>query len=355
MPDSSVVLPAGELTEFVRAICEAACIPPERARLVAECLVEANLRGVDTHGIQLLPYYIEQLLHGDMDPKSSGRVVSENGCCLVYDGENGVGQVISEICCGHAVRLARQYGIGMVTAREANHFGATACWGKRISREGMIGIVMCTASPQVPPWQGKETRFGTNPICVSVPGSDTWLLDMATTTVAQGKILKAFINNEPSIPAGWAMDAEGVPTTDPAVAMKGLLMPLGGYKGSGLAFMVEVLCAVLSGGAIDGRGGIRLRGTRTRVSYMFLAIDVARFMPVEEFDAQMQHLVRHVKSAAPASGYSEVLVAGEPEWRTEAIRRETGIPIQSGTWAKLVSAAESVGVPPPDAPRATPS
>src|SRR5262249_14587344 len=158
---------------------------------------------------------------------------------------NGIGQLTASICSDHCVRLGLAHGAGIVVARECNHFGAAAYWAQRISRAGLLSFVVCNASPLVPPWQGKENRFGTNPICVSVPGPDTWLLDMATTTVAMGKIYKASLSGAPEIPAGWAMDSEGVPTTRTADVMNGgLLMPLGGYKGSGLAFLVEILCAV---------------------------------------------------------------------------------------------------------------
>ncbi len=340
------LISAPELTCFADAILRGAGVPATKARIAAECLVAANLRGVDSHGMQLLPFYVEQLLAGEMDAAAEGRVASESGACLVFDGENALGQWVAETCCGHAVRLAREHGVGWVVARESNHFGAAAWWAQKIRAAGMIGIVMCNASPIVPPWQGREGRFGTNPICVALPGP--WLLDMATTTVAAGKIFKAYINGQPEIPAGWAFDRDGVPTTDTAAAYKGMLMPLGGYKGSGLAMMVEILCAVLSGGAMANElGGIRWRGTRVRCSQTFLAVDIARFMPVEEFTARMEKLVAIVKSTPPAPGFDEVLVAGDPEWRTEAERLANGIPIADGNWAELMKAAEKVGVAAP--------
>jgi LDH2 family malate/lactate/ureidoglycolate dehydrogenase len=337
------VLPVSTLTHFVDEILRAAGVPPHKAAVATECLISANLRGVDSHGIQLLPFYIEQLLAGEMDAAADGRVVSEAGCCLTFDGENGLGQWIAETCCGHAVRMARAQGIGMVVARESNHFGAAAWWAQKMRDAGQIGIVMCNASPIVPPWQGKQGRMGTNPICMALPGP--WLLDMATTTVAAGKIFKAFLNGQPEVPPGWAFNSEGVPTTDTAEAYKGMLMPLGGYKGSGLAMMVEILCSVLSGGAMCNEvGGIRFRGKKVRVSQMYLAIDIARFMPVAEFTARVEALVGIMKSTAPAPGYIEVLVAGDPEWRMEAERRKNGIPIAEGNWEKLTQAAQSVGV-----------
>ena len=340
-----MTLSSETLIDFANRLLTAIRVPPHKADLVAKSLVAANLRGVDSHGLQLLPFYIEIILMGNIDIQTDGRIVSENGSSLVYDAQNGIGQWISQICCDHAVRLSRTHGVSMVVSRESNHFGAAAYWAQRMSAAGMIGIVMCNASPLVAPWQGKDQRFGTNPICMSVPGADSWLLDMATTTVALGKILNAQFHGRSTIPEGWAMDSEGVPTTDTQSALAGLLMPLGGYKGSGLAMMAEILCAVLSGGAMStDLGGIRIQGQPMRTSQMFLAIDVARFMPQEEFEGRMRFLVEMVKSSRAAKGFDEVLVAGEPEWRVEEQRRRDGIPLSEGVWQNLLQAAEKLGV-----------
>ena len=331
------IVSAEDLTSWAAALLEAATFPRPTAHLVAESLVAANLRGVDSHGVQLLPYYVEQVERGDMHTVAQGRVVLESGACLLYDGANGVGQQIASVCCGHAVRLAHKHGIA-------------AYWGQKISGAGMIGIVMCNASPIVAPWQGRERRLGTNPICVSVPGP--WLLDMATTTVANNRIFKALMNGEESIPAGWAVDSQGVPTTDTDAAIRGMPMPLGGYKGSGLGMMVEILCGVLSGGAMSVEvGGIHVEGKPTRTSQTFVAIDAGRFIPVEEFHRRLEWLVNTVKSAAPATGFDEVMVAGDPEWRAEAERRQSGIPLGQGTWNCLAETAARLGVGPPPEPQ----
>jgi LDH2 family malate/lactate/ureidoglycolate dehydrogenase len=341
------LISAPVLDRFALDILIAAGVPRHKAAIVADSLVASNLRGVDTHGVQLLTYYVDQLVTAEMDAAADGRVVSENGCCIVFDAQNGLGQWAAETCCGHIIRIARERGIGMAVARESNHFGAAAYWAQKMRAAGQIGVVMCNASPIVPPWQGTEGRVGTNPICMSVPGP--WLLDMATTTVAAGRIFKAMINHQPAIPAGWAFDSRGVPTTDTAEAYKGMLMPLGGYKGSGLGMMVDILCGILSGGAFAmDVGAIRFRGKPVRTSQMFLAIDVAHFMPVEEFTARMEKFVALVKNNRPAPGYDEVMVAGDPEWRTEAERRIKGIPIPEGNWETLVKTAARVKVPAPD-------
>jgi LDH2 family malate/lactate/ureidoglycolate dehydrogenase len=340
-----MMLSSESLTDFAYQLLTAANVSHSKAEIVAKSLVAANLRRVDSHGLQLLPFYIELILMGNIDIHTDGRVVSESSACMIYDAQNGIGQWISSLCCDHAIRLSQTHGLGLVVARESNHFGAAAYWAQRMSSAGMLGIVMCNASPLVAPWQGKEPRFGTNPICMSVPGPDTWLLDMATTTVALGKVLNAQFHGRETIPADWAMDKEGVPTTDTQTALSGLLMPLGGYKGSGLAMMIEILCGVLGGGAMCTElGGIRVQGQPMRTSQFFLAIDVARFMPLAEFEARMRTLVAMVKSSKTAKGFDEVLVAGEPEWRAEEERRHDGIPLSDGVWQNLVAAAEKLGV-----------
>jgi LDH2 family malate/lactate/ureidoglycolate dehydrogenase len=353
MSERALLFPAHDLRSFAEDLLKAVGVPAPKAALVASSLVAANLRAVDTHGVQLLAYYLERIERRAVDPLAEGRVVSESGGCLVYDGGNGLGQVVSEICCGHAVRLAREHGIAIVVARDSNHFGAAAFWAQRISEGGCLGIVMCNSSAIVPPWQGREGRIGTNPICMSVPGDGgrPWLLDMATTTVAAGKVFKAFLSGQASIPPGWALDREGVPTTDTREAYAGMLMPLGGYKGSGLGMMVEILCGVLGGGAMSTEvGGIRSPGA-ARTSQMFLAADVSRLMPLGEFRERMQRLVARVKSAQPAAGYQEVLVAGDPEWRAEELRLREGIPVSLGVWEKLAAEAARLNVP---APQGTP-
>ena len=319
------VLQADDLRAFCRRLAAAAGASSLASDLVADSLVASNLRGVDSHGVSLLPYYLAQWKIRDVDIHATGRIAAETGATLTFDGEHAIGQLVAATCCDHAARLADEYGVGLVTARESNHFGAAAYWARRISAQRRIGIVLCNASPLVPPWQGREGRLGTNPICMAVPGGEepAWLLDMATTTVAANKIFKAFNNQTPSIPAGWAMDKEGVPTTSTEEAYHGLLMPLGGYKGSGLAVMVEILCAVLSGSAIGTElGGIRFPGKRVRVGQFYLAIEIERFMPVEEFGARMDKLIRMLKSTPPAKGYDEVLVANDPERRIEAERNQ---------------------------------
>ncbi len=349
MSNEFVILDATQLIDYARAILEGAKVPASTARLVAESLIAANLRGVDSHGVQLLLWYCEQIKNGNVNLETRGHVVSERGSAMTYYGEHGIGQLISDIATDHAIRIAREHGIAIVTVRESTHFGACAWWAQKIADAGFIGIVMCNTTPVVAPWQGREKMLGTNPICMSVPGPQTFLLDMATTTVAVNRIYKAVNSGDREIPAGWAMDKDGNPTTDPLVAIEGLPMPLGGvaggHKGYGLAMMVEVLCGVLSGGAmLNELGGIRTPDRRMRASHFFLAIDVERFMPREEFARRMQWEHDLLTKSKPAAGFDEVLIAGVPEWRTEDTRRREGIPVAKGIWDQLGELAKSLGV-----------
>jgi LDH2 family malate/lactate/ureidoglycolate dehydrogenase len=338
------------LEAFAQQLLQGVGVAPHRAALVASNLIFGNLRGVDSHGMQLLPYYVDQLNSGLIDGAQDGEPLQEGGGTMLYNAANGLGAVTSAICCDHAIRLAKANGIAFVVARDANHFGAAAYWGRRISSAGLIGFAFCNASPIVPPFQAKEPRLGTNPICMAVPGPEdtAWLLDMATTTVAANRIFKAYHNKQEEIPAGWAMDKEGRPTTNTVEAFNGLVMPLGGYKGTGLSVMVEILCAILGGGAMSTEvGGLRVKDRPMGVSHSFLAIDPARFVGADQFNGRMDKLTGYLHSATPGAGYDEVLIAGEPEARFEKQRRETGIPLGPGEWQRLIDWAAKLNITPP--------
>ena len=322
------------------------------ARIVADSLVAANLRGVDSHGIQMIVTYIQQLRAGGINVPAEGRIVREDGVCLRYDGENGLGQVVADRCTDHSIRMAQALGVSVVVASHSNHFGAGAWWGEKLGRAGFIGIVMSNACPAVAPWQGRTPILGTNPLCVAVPGSgpsSRWLLDMATTTVALGKLTHAAHLNQGTIPQSWGfLDSAGQPTTETAAAQRGSPTPIGGYKGTALAMMVEILCSGLSGGAMTTELPVyRTGGDPLGISHTFIAIDPSRFLPAGEFEQRMNRLAGLVKAAAPAPGYDEVLLAGEPEWRSEALRERNGIPVPVKLWSRLLEIAGELKVSSP--------
>jgi LDH2 family malate/lactate/ureidoglycolate dehydrogenase len=338
-----------ELRSFCTGALEKVGVPKGNAFTVADSLVAASLRGVDSHGVELLPGYIQQLRNGGVHASTSGEVISVKGGTMIYDGADGLGQVVSSSCCTHAAKLAQKHGISIVVARNSHHFGAAAYWSQSIAKEGLIGIAMSTAGPGVAPWQGKTPCIGTNPISIALPGNagGKWLLDMATTTVAKGKIATATSEGKTVIPESWAfVDIEGNPTTDRLAAQTGWSLPLGGYKGTGLAMMVELLCAGLSGGPMAREVPINRDGrVPLKVSHTFLAIEVSPFLSLSDLNDRTGSLVRMMKSSELRKGFDEVIVAGEPEQRTEAVRREHGIPIARSLWERLSELGLELDVP----------
>ena len=343
--------PAASLISFSDALLIALGVPRGHARIVSESLVAANVRGVDSHGIQMLATYIQQIRAGGINVRGVGRVASTNGACVLYDGQNSLGQVVSDRCVRQVLRQVKRTGLALVVARNSNHFGAGAYWGQQLARAGCIGIVMSNACPAVAPWQGRDAKLGTNPICMAVPGAESggWLLDMATTTVALGKLSNFSFLGAPAIPLSWGfLDAKGRPTTSIPEAQKGSPTPTGGYKGTGLAMMVELLCAGLSGGAMATDLPVyRTGGDPLGISHMFLAIDTRRFLPPGQLKRRATRLGKMIKSAKPAPGYAEVLVAGEPEWRTGLVRQNQGVPVPTRLWERLSTIAGELGVVPP--------
>ena len=356
-PESlTVTFPAESLRLFCRQLLTSLGTSEAHAQIVGDSLVAANLRGVDSHGIQMLLVYIQQLRAGGINVPAAGRVVREDGVFLRYDGENGLGQVVADQCTDHSIRIAKAMGISVVVTNHSNHFGAGAWWGEKLARAGFLAIVTSNACPAVAPWQGKTAILGTNPLCVAVPnlgGAGRWLLDMATTTVALGKLSHAAHLNQATIPKEWGfLDSTGQPTTETAAAQRGAPTPIGGYKGTAFAMLAEILSAGLSGGAMATELPVyRTGGDPLGISHCFIALDPKRLLPAGEFETRVGRFVDLVKAAEPAPGYEEVLVAGEPEWRCEKIRMAEGIPVPSKLWAKFTTVAAELGVTPlrPDA------
>jgi LDH2 family malate/lactate/ureidoglycolate dehydrogenase len=339
-----------DLQKFIHDLFFRLGVNSHDAALAASSLVAANLYGVDSHGVQLVPPYTEQLVTRNIDHRTSGRISKKSDSCVLYDGENALGQAVAVRCCDEAVRLARTFGTGLVVARNSNHFGRAAFWGSRIAESGCVGLVFSNASPLVAPWQGREPRLGTNPVCIAVPGG--WILDMATTTVAAGRIIDTVLSGKSTIPEGWALDSKGVPTTTASAAMKGTLLPLGGreagFKGTGLAVAIEILCGVLSGGAITNEvGSLRSRNHPAGVSHSFLAIDVQRFLSVHDFTSKVAQLMGILKATPVAPGFEEILMAGEREKIVEKQRLRDGIPVPPHLWVSLSRLADTHKLDPP--------
>jgi len=338
------------LIDFVRSSFEKLGVAGVDAQIAADALVAADLRGVDTHGvIRFNPHawYVKWLSEGSMTARPNVRVISETPSTALLDGDRGMGMVIGHRAMAMAIAKAKQSGIAMVGVRNSRHYGMSAYYAMQALAHDMIGIAMTNASRQVVPTFGREPRFGTNPMCFAVPAAKElpFVLDMATTTAAAGKLeLAARLGK--AIPSGWALDENANATHDPRVAQQARrLLPLGGsresgsHKGYGLAVLVEILCGVLTGTLTALNADQDPRG------HFFGAIRIDAFRPLAEFKADMDRLIRALKSTPPIEGEKRVYVAGEIEFETAEERSERGIPLHPSVLKGLREVSEQLGVP----------
>jgi len=350
------VSPQG-LRAFAGACLEQVGVPPGSAAIVADNLAEADLRGVESHGVTRLGVYLERLAAGLVAAEAQGKVVRERAAMAVMDGENGLGAVIGTAAMELAVQKAGQSGTAFVAVRNSNHFGTAAYYLIPAVRRQMVGFAITNGPGVMAVWGGRTRAIGTNPIAFGIPArrERPIILDMATSVVARGKIVFANLKGE-AIPEGWALDPDGVPTCDPAVALKGALLPVGGPKGSGLALAIEMLCGLLSGGAVLGEIGElynnpdRPQGT----CHLFGALDIAAFEDVGRFLDRVDKLIADVRALPRMSGMDRIYLPGEPEWLTKEERTRTGIPLPPALFEEVMGLGRKYGVTQVLEPLATP-
>lgn len=333
------------LEAWAGSLLRAVGLAGEAADTVALLLVETSLRGVDSHGVSRLPVYVERLRAGLTNADPQPRVERRDGAVAVVDGDGGPGQVAGMFATRLACEIAREHGIGAVGVRHSTHYGAAAPYVIRPAREGLVAISTTNAEPLTVPFGGIHAALGTNPIAFGAPtGDGVFVLDMATSQVAANRVFLARDEGEPSIPEGWAVDADGAPTTDPQRAEA--VVPLGGYKGYGLALMVEVLSGVLTGaGVTHGIGRMYDEWDRAQdVGHFFLVLDPERTVGRVRFTRLLDGLLAELRAMPPAPGHHEVLVAGDPQLRTHAERERDGIPLGAQLWAALEALSRELEV-----------
>lgn len=341
---ANIIISESRARAWAMEALEKCGLSTQYAHYVTDCLVHSNLRGVDTHGLIRLPSYVHRLRSTPLAPIT---VASDEGSVCLFDAGNQPGPVGASVAVEAAIEKARQFGTGMAAVRCSNHYGTAAYYAMKAAEAGMLGISMTNASPRIAPWGAVEPILGNNPWSIALPGAEfPVVLDMANTVVANGKIRTAFREGTP-LPEGWAMDREGNPTTDPAAAMNGLLMPVGGYKGVGITVMVDLLCSVLSGGAFSSMVK-RMEDTANPggVCHFFLVADIGRLLPLEEQRARVAEYVARFKSVRLKEGVTEVYLPGELEWRTQQTRTQTGIPLSEKSVGELNDFARSIGIDP---------
>jgi uncharacterized oxidoreductase len=338
---------AGRLTEIGTALLRAAGASQQEAEAVAVGCVNANLAGHDSHGIIGIPTYIDRIKAGHIVPGAKWTIVQASPATTVIDGHWGFGFHVNAKAMQLTIDKARTANVAACTVFRQSHVGRLAAYPLMAAREGMIGLATADSgrSPKmVAPFGGREARLGTNPISIAVPSDleAPFYLDMATSAVAAGKVMLAAVRGEP-IPAGWIVGSDGRQTTDPGqLKQGGALLPLGGtegYKGSGLAAMVEVLCGLLTG------LGFGVEPTGRHNDGCFMAVfNVEAFRPLADFKKEVAEFARYLKATPPAEGSSGVLYPGEVEYLCEQERRRSGIDVEDATWNRLRALAGEYGL-----------
>lgn len=334
--------------DFAKAVFVANGVPPDHAEIVARCLVAADLRGVDTHGINRIPSYMARVRGGILDPRAAPTLEMKTPVVGLVDGHNTFGALSATLAIDTAIKSAEQFGIGMVSVKHSNHYGMAAWIVQRAIDAGMMGLVFTNSSPAMPAWGGKEKIIGTSPLACGAPAGKAppFILDMAPTVAARGKVYKAKRRGE-KIPLDWALDADGARTDDPARALEGVMLPMGGPKGSGLAIMMDVFSGVLSGSAFAGGVAGPYETTRTAdVGHFVVAIKPDLFLDLEEFKSRMDFLYQKVVSSEKMAGVDRVFFPGEIEQLQEAERRKLGIPFALAEVELMNEEANRVGVAP---------
>ena len=336
-----------EADAFAKALLAAHGVPKKDAATVAACLVRADLRGVDTHGLTRLPGYLDRVRRGLINPKPKLFPKRVAPTAAALDGQNGFGFVIGTRAMTEAISLARKSGIGIASARRSTHFGMAASYVLQALDAGFVSFVFTNASRAMLPWGGREALLGTSPLAAGAPGGKLapFVLDMSPAVAARGKIRIAEKRGE-KIPIGYALDAQGRPTTDPTEALKGVVLPIGGPKGSGLSMLMDIFGGVLSGAAFAGdvTDQYKVFDRPQNVGHFFLAMKPDLFVSKKEYRARMDTLVERVRACPKAEGFDEILLPGELEAREEEKRSRSGIPYGAAEIDPLQNEAARAGV-----------
>lgn len=344
---AAVRVPAEALAGFVADVFARLGVPAAGAQTTAQALVAADLEGVPSHGVMLVPMYVERLVAGSVSKAGAARVARDDGSAVVLDAGHALGQITSHQAVGLLVGRARSHGLASVAVRNAFHFGAAGYWARALAEAGLVGVTMCNTRPLMPAPGGGERLVGNNPLAIAFPsaGGAPLVLDMALSATAMGRIRLAESAGE-AIPAGWAVDNDGRPTTDPATAVKGMLLPAAGPKGFGLALMIDLACGGLSGGAI-GAEVKPLYGDPAvpyGCAHLFLAVDPARFGVVDGLAVRVAALAQSMRGSRPAPGVERVYAPGD----LEAARRGANAgacPVPADVLEKLVAIGKRFDVP----------
>lgn len=345
-----MLIPTEKLHAFVEAIFTAAGSDAGEARIVAAHLVEANLTGHDSHGISLIPEYLKNVAAGNVRPNEVGRLVRRDGSILVYDGKFGYGQVVAKVATDLAIETAKSSGLALLALRNSYHIGRIGSYGEQCAAQNLISVQFVNAighRPRVAPHGGRDARLPTNPVCIAIPATDrrpAIILDMATSKIAQGKVRIAR-NSGKHVGDDFLLDSRGEPTSDPQVMfddVPGAILPFGEHKGYGLSLICEILAGALTEGTTIHPGNPQNGGAVNGM--LMIVFDPARTSNLAWARREIDDLLDYVTASPPRDPAKPVLVPGDPERTTKASRISEGIPVDDGTWKRLLEAAAELDV-----------
>jgi LDH2 family malate/lactate/ureidoglycolate dehydrogenase len=339
-----------ELKNFCKQAYMKTGVPDEEAEIVADLLTRSDLRGVETHGVTRLPIYIQRLQKGYVRVKSQITIVKEKGPTIFLDAHGSMGHIVAYQAMEKAIRKAEEHGIGWVSVKDSGHFGVAGLFPMMALKEDFIGYIVSNSAPIMAPWGGRERIIGNNPLSYAFP-TDQYppvVLDFSCSVVSAGKLILARKKGE-KIPLGWAIDRNGLPTEDPYEGYEGggSLTPIAEHKGYGMVLAHEILTAVLTGGkwtrnikSLYEEDETRIQGT----CHSFMALDPDCFLGRKEFKKNMDRYIKSIKESAKAKSVPEILMPGEPEYRTETNFLKKGIPLALNTVKELIALGESLGL-----------
>jgi ureidoglycolate dehydrogenase (NAD+) len=342
-----IVVGHEELKRFIRDVLTVHGASEQDAAAVADGLIWANLRGSDGHGVSRLPRYLEIIGDREIDPKAQPTLTHDRGATFVLDSHHGFGAIAAMQAAAFAVERAKQLGACFGLVRETSHTGAIGRYAEWIAARGCAALVMGGGVGPMAYHGARVVSMGTNPIALAVPtGNGPMLLDMATSTISNGKVLQARVTGAP-LPEGTVLTAAGEPTIDPRQAE--ILLPLGGPKGSGLSLMFEMLASVLAAAPIQEPALGPQRRRRHTANLALLAVDIAAFRPLADFSRDADALATVLKAQPRQADFDEINLPGERSSRTEAKRRKSGVPIPGKLWQELeaIAKAHQVKMPAP--------
>ncbi|WP_165972245.1 Ldh family oxidoreductase [Paenibacillus piri] len=336
-----------ELEQYVRALFQGAGVEEEQAATIARHLVLANLRGIDSHGVSRVDIYTRRLDYGLERKKTTVHVDKETASSTLIDGGNGMGIVLASKGIEIAVEKAKETGLAVVGIKNSGHCGMLADYTQYAAKHLCLALATTNAPSNMAPWGGKQGFFGTNPFSYGVPAGEEQdiIFDMATSVVARGKITLARKNNQ-QIPLGWAITKEGKPTTDPDEALDGLVLPVGGAKGYGLAFLVDVLSGLLTGAAFGPYIGSLYKDLdrNQKIGQFFFVMRADLFEHMEEFQRRIDQMIREIRQIPLADGFEKIYMPGELEHEKSVERKLGGIPLTGSVLQELEAVGKRYGI-----------